>query len=59
MARLSRRLENRTRDQEVSRVWKFYDELHTSQKNSNLAKAFLFYGAPILGLMGLALYMFR
>lgn len=57
MARQARQLKMRSRDQEIDRVYKFYEELHgqETRMNLNMAKALLWFGAPVLALIALAL----
>lgn len=57
MPRRARQLQLRTREQELDRVWKFYNELHGQEQRSNMAKAALWFGAPVLALIAISIYI--
>ncbi|MFN8654985.1 MAG: hypothetical protein U0105_01500 [Candidatus Obscuribacterales bacterium] len=58
MARQAGPLKMRTREQEIDRVYKFYEELHAEERRVNvtMAKALLWFGLPVLALIALAIY---
>jgi hypothetical protein len=38
-------------------VWRFYDELHGQEQRANMDKAALWFGAPVVALIAVSMYV--